>query len=980
MSHGAPRAGVSDRAPDWVAHGTPEPLRGELLRALGPAGAATRALDLVRYASDASPYRTIPRAVAIPRDLADVRAVLSLARASGIPIVFRAGGTSLNGQAQGEGILIDVRRHFQRARVEQQGARVRAQPGVILGHLNRMLARHGRRVGPDPASTEIACVGGVVANNSGGMRCGVHADSYSTVSALTFVLANGAVIDTAAEGAEEAFAAAAPELATGLAQIRRELLADAELCRRIAHKFEIKNTTGYRLCAFLDAEQPLEIFRRLLIGSEGTLAFVAEAVFETIPLRPHTALSLIHFEDIDAAARVVPELVAAGASATELMVAPTLIAAAWNMPGTPEAWKQLPPESAALLVEFRADSPQELDGPEAQALLILAADGVLEPPRFTREREQIEMLWHVREGMQGLLAAMRAPGVQLIIEDVCVPPARVAEAAKDLQALLGKHGFLPGVAGHASAGNLHFLLTPNFGEPADLERYDAFMHELVDLIVDTYDGSLKAEHGTGVNMAPYVEREWGAKATEMMWRIKGLADPDGILAPGVLLNREPGAHLHNLKSTPEIDALATQCIECGFCEPVCPSRDLTTTPRQRIALRREMARQPEGSPVLLSLREQYEYDALQTCAADGTCRLACPVGIDTGALMKELRGAGHSARAERLALAAARRWGAVESSARAALRAGAGGADGLLRTLTAIGRGVLGEELIPAWSSAMPAPAPAPSSLPRGAGPERAAAVYFPACINRIFGNPRTRAAQPTLAEAMLALSERAGAPLWIPHDVSGHCCSTPWSSKGYGGGRRLMARRMAEAALRWTRDGELALLTDASSCAQALAGEDLGAALDDELRERLRAVRVIDPIEWLHERVLGSLELPQRLRAVALHRPCAAVQEGLDGRLREIAGALAEEVVEPLVPGCCGMAGDRGLLHPELPAAALGATAAELSGRDLDACVSCNRTCELALEGVTGRPYESIVMTLERLTRTVAAADGGVRPLAGRL
>ena len=284
--------GLSDRAPDWVAHGTPEPLRGELRRALGPSGAATRALDLVRYASDASPYRTIPRAVAIPRDLADVRAVLALARRQRTPIVFRAGGTSLNGQAQGDGILMDVRRHFQDARVEQQGARVRAQPGVLLGRLNRMLVRHGRRVGPDPASTDIACVGGVVANNSGGMRCGVHADSYSTVSAITFVLADGTVIDTAAPGAGEAFAAAAPELAAGLEQIRDELRADDELRARVVHKFEIKNTTGYRLCAFLDADEPLEIFRRLLIGSEGTLAFLAEAVFETIPLRaPHDAVA-----------------------------------------------------------------------------------------------------------------------------------------------------------------------------------------------------------------------------------------------------------------------------------------------------------------------------------------------------------------------------------------------------------------------------------------------------------------------------------------------------------------------------------------------------------------------------------------------------------------------------------------------------------------------------------------------------------------
>ena len=514
--------------------------------------------------------------------------------------MFRAGGTSLSGQSQTDGILVDVRRHWQRIGIEQDGRAARVQPGAVLGHVNRRLVRHGRRLGPDPASTDIACIGGVIANNSGGMRCGVHADSYRTLRSLTFVLANGAVIDTAAPDAEERFAAAAPELASGLAGLRDELRADPQLCERIERKFQIKNTTGYRLCAFLDADSPLEIFRRLLVGSEGTLAFVAEAVFETVALGRHTATGLWLFEDIDAAVDAVPELVAAGATATELMVAPTLIAAAWNMPGTPERWKSLEPHNAALLVELRGERAEELDDPERAAEALLSARSPLDATSFTREREHTEMLWHVREGMQGLLAAIRAPGVTMIIEDICVPPARVGEAAKDLQRLLGAHGFLPGVAGHASAGNLHFLLTPNFGEQADLDRYEAFMHDLVEMVVGEYDGSLKAEHGTGINMAPYVEREWGAPATEMMWRVKRLADPDGILAPGVVLTREAGAHLRNLKSAPVIEDVATQCIECGFCEPVCPSRDLTTTPRQRIALRREMARQEPGSPVLLS--------------------------------------------------------------------------------------------------------------------------------------------------------------------------------------------------------------------------------------------------------------------------------------------------------------------------------------------------------------------------------------------
>ncbi|HEY8626499.1 MAG TPA: FAD-binding oxidoreductase [Solirubrobacteraceae bacterium] len=524
--------GAVDRAPDWVAGGTPEPLRSRLVAALGSEQVLTRAIELVKYASDASAYRLIPKAVVTPRNVEDLVTLLRLARELGTPLVFRAGGTSLNGQAQTDSILVDVRHHWHRVRIEDGGARARVEPGVVLGQVNRMLARRGRRLGPDPASTNIACVGGVIANNSGGMRCGIVADSYRTVRAMKLVLASGAVIDTAADGAEKRFAELAPELAEGLADIRDELRADAELAARVAAKFEIKNTTGYRLCAFLDADTPLEMFRRLVVGSEGTLAFLAEAVFETVPLGRHTSLALVSFEDVDAAADAVPALVKAGATATELMVAPTLIAAAWNMPGTPEAWKELPPTSAALLVEFRAERPEALDQPEREALAILDGRPMISPPAFTREPEEIEMLWRVREGMQGLLAAMRPPGATLLIEDICVPPARIAEGVKDVQALLGKHGFLPGVAGHASAGNLHFTLMPNFGEQADLERYDAFMHELVELIVEKYDGSLKAEHGTGINMAPFVEREWGTKATELMWRVKRLADPDGSSARG----------------------------------------------------------------------------------------------------------------------------------------------------------------------------------------------------------------------------------------------------------------------------------------------------------------------------------------------------------------------------------------------------------------------------------------------------------------
>ncbi len=942
-----------DRAPESLAGGAAQPLRGELESLLGADRVLGRASDIVRYASDASPYRLLPRAVVMAHDADDVAKTLAYGRANGIPVVFRAGGTSLNGQGQSDGILVDVRRHFGGIAVEEDGALARVKPGIVLGHANKVLASYGRKLGPDPASTDIATVGGVIANNSGGMRCGTTRDSYSTVRSLTFVLPSGTTIDSAALGAAERFAAAEPELAAGLATIRDEVRAGAELSERIRRKFAIKNTTGYRLCAFLDAEEPLEIFRRLLVGSEGTLAFVAEAVFETVPRPAHTTTAWIHFPGIDAAIAPVRDLVASGATAVELMVAPALIVAAYNMVGAPEEWKELPPESAVLLVEFGVGSDAELDPYVARAGEILAAHETIRPIDFTRDAEQIELAWRVREGLHGLVGRVRAPGTALIVEDVCVPPERIAEGARDLQALLGEHGFLPGVAGHASAGNLHFMLTPDFAKQEDLERYESFMAKLVELIVGKYDGSLKAEHGTGINMAPYVEREWGEKATELMWRVKQLADPDGVLAPGVVLNRDPDAHLRNLKTTPEIAQEAAPCVECGFCEPVCPSHNLTTTPRQRIVLRREIARQPEGSPLRRVLEEEYSYDGLDTCAADGSCRLACPLGIDTGALVKELREEKHSPRAEALALSGAKRWGAVEKASRAGLRLG-----GPLAR-----RSKRGAALPSAASGKLPA------TQRTGA-----TAVYIPSCTNRIFGNFAADGPKRTvgldssshrrgLAETLVEVSARAGSPVWVPAEVAGSCCGLPWSSKGFGDAHRHKANEMVERLWRWSGEGELPIVIDAASCTHAVAEPGEG-VLDEENAQRLAGLTILDSVAWAHDRLLPQLQIARKVGSATVHPTCATRQMGLSPHLRSLADALAEDVYVAPSATCCGFAGDRGFSHPELTAAATADQAAELSGRDFDAHLSSNRTCEIGLARATGESYESFVFLLEELTR----------------
>jgi D-lactate dehydrogenase len=497
------------------------------------------------------------------------------------------------------------------------------------------------------------------------------------------------------------------------------------------------------------------------------------------------------------------------------------------------------------------------------------------------------------------------------------------------------------------------------------------MNGLVELIVDRYDGSLKAEHGTGINMAPYVEREWGKKATELMWRVKKLADPDGVLSPGVVLNRDAGAHLRNLKTTPPIEESATTCVECGFCEPVCPSRNLTTTPRQRIVLRREMARQPAGSPVQRALLEEYEYDGLETCAADGSCLLACPVGIDTGKLVKELRTKRHTGRAEGLALRAASHWDVVEGASRAGLRLGGP----LLRQTKR------GHEL----------PRPAEAKLPPTLH-EGAAAVYLPSCTNRIFGvspdgpktgpsaengpktgrspdGPKTPAGRGqsarrrSVTEALVEVSRRAGLPVWIPEDVAGSCCGLPWSSKGLGEAHRRKANEMVEKLWAWSGEGALPVVIDAASCTQAIAEPGDG-VLDEANAERLSQLEVLDSVAWAHDRLLPWLEVSHRVGSVAVHPTCATRHMGLAGPLRAIAAELADDVYVPPSATCCGFAGDRGISHPELTAAATAEEAAELEGKEFAAHLCNNRTCEIGLTRATGAPYESFLILLEELTR----------------
>jgi D-lactate dehydrogenase len=938
-------------------------LKDSLAAILGPDRVLDRPVDLIAFAADASFYRLVPQAVAFAGGVEDVQALFRLSHERRVPMTFRAAGTSLSGQSISDGILVEVARHWRGIQVLEGGAKVKVQPGVIGAHVNHALRAFRAKMGPDPASINTCTVGGILSNNSSGMCCGVSQNAYHTLESLTFVLPSGTVIDTAAPDADERFRAAEPGLAEGLLGLKADLLANRTLAERIRAKYRTKNTTGYSLNAFLDFDRPVDIFRNLLVGSEGTLAFIAEAVLNTVPDLPVKVTGFLIFPDLHAACAAIVPLRDAGAAALELLDRASLRSVE-NQPGIPPGIKALPEGAAALLVEFQGRDESVRSELERTALATTAGLRLLEPARFTHDPVEQALFWKIRSGTFPSVGAVRQRGTTVLIEDVAFPIESLADAAVDLTRLFAKHGYDEAIIfGHAKDGNLHFVITQSFNDQAAVDRYARFIDDVVELVVKKYDGALKAEHGTGRNMAPFVETEWGAEAKAVMERLKDLVDPLRLLNPGVILNADPKCHLADLKPMPGVEEEVDKCIECGYCEPKCPSRELTLTPRQRIVVRREMARlegSRENPALLASLREAFPYMALDTCAVDGLCATACPVSIDTGQLTKRFRRADHSRRAQKIALSVARNFATVEPVMRLALRSGhlvqsifgPGVMPFITRRLKSLG-------LSHQWSPEMPKAAKAP--LPR-TSPAGAQAIYFPACISRMMGHLPGEPSELSLVEALVKVSARAGVPVHIPHDVEGTCCGVPFSSKGFDLAHRFTVNRAIEKFWEWSQEGRLPVVMDTSPCTYGML--TCRSYLSPENQGRFDRLKIIDSTAFAHDVLLPRLKVTRKAGPVVLHPVCSVTKMNLLPKLEGVAQACAEQVVVPRNAGCCGFAGDRGFMHPELTASATKHEAREVKAGSFDGYYASSRTCEVGMARSTGEAYRSFLYLLESATR----------------
>lgn len=934
-------------------------MKEQLEKILAPGRVRTRYIDLVSFASDAGFYYLLPKAVVQPINEREIISLFKFSSSEKLPLVFRTGGTSLSGQSITDGILVDLSQYWNRIAVEDEGAAVRVQPGITGAMVNAHLRRYKKKIGPDPSSISAAMMGGILSNNSSGMCCGVALNSYHTLKHIRFVLPDGGTYDTSVAHDYARFAVECSSLAGTLTDIRRQIIDNRELYNKIRVKYKTKTTIGYSLNAFVDYEHPLDVFAHLLIGAEGTLAFISEAVLHTVPDYPYKSTALLYFPGIYAACQAIVPLTNAGAMMVELMDRASLRAVE-NLAGMPAIVKTLHADAAALLVEFQENSPEALADRVRQFLSSSGELSLINAPEFTVDPKEQDFLWKVRKGLFPAVGAVRKSGTTVILEDIAFPVHLLGDAITDLQGLFQRYGYDNAIIfGHAKDGNIHFVITQSFNSESEILRYDAFMKEVISLVVEKYDGTLKAEHGTGRNMAPFVETEWGGEAYDILRKIKLAVDPQRLLNPGVIINDDKDAHIKFLKGLPTVEEEVDRCIECGYCEHKCPSRDITTTPRRRIVIRRilkNLEQQGDMKNYRLLL-DQYQYDGIETCAVDGLCATACPVDIDTGDLTKRLRRENHSVFQNRVALWIAKNFGVAVTLARAGIRVGVT-LNSIFgpRTMVRLTRGIKRlVSALPLWSEQLSYP-PRLSAIvtdlrEKPAG-ERKTIVYFPACISRMMGTYPGQ--DKNLLETFMSVCRKAGIDAVTPDDINSSCCGQIFSSKGFKDAHQFTANRIMDRLWKASAEGLYPVVTDVTSCAFTL--QKMRPALSDENRKRFDRLKIMDSVDFLHDMVIPSASIAVLAKDVVLHPVCSLQKMKTEDKFLAVARRFTSKVTVPRHAGCCGMAGDRGFLFPELTQAATLPESTEVRERPYDGYYSSTRTCEIAMFEAVKANYTSIL------------------------
>lgn len=901
-------------------------------------------LHCLAWGTDAGFYRRLPKIVVRSKDEAEVARLLRLADKYGLPVTFRAAGTSLSGQAITDSILIVAGKNWERYEVSADAATITLQPGIIGERVNEILKPYGKIFTPDPASKKSAMVGGIVMNNASGMNCGTHANSDRVLKSVRIVFADGTILDTGDKRSCDTFRRSHPDFIRKIEELRDRVAADKELTDRIKYKYAIKNVTGLNIYPFVLYTDPFKIITHLMVGSEGTLGFASEFKMATGHLYKHSASAMLYFSDMREACEAVVAMKNGPVHSAELLDKKSLSSVNDT---TGEGL-------TAVLTETKADSKEELERNIAAINEILKPFKLYVPAKFTDNPAEYSKYWAIRSGIFPSVGGTRKLGTTVIIEDVAFHIEDLPDATVDLANMLVEHGYDDScIYGHALEGNYHFIIAQAFDDEAEVRKYQGLMEAVERLVVGKYDGSLKAEHGTGRNMAPFVKKEWGEKAYEIMCEVKRLFDPKNLLNPGVIFNDDPECYIKHFKPMPLTNDHVNKCIECGFCEVNCLTCGFTLSSRQRIVVQRELSRlraTGEDPDRLKRLERQFVYYGNETCAGDGLCSTSCPMKINVGEMIHDLR-------AERLPKGsmgykigdyAADNLYRVEKMLRPVLTA-AGAVQTVIgnSATRSIGK-VMHKAGLPLWTPSLPG-AHYSGKHTLKCGPKKV--VYFPSCINQTMGTAKTDPVKVDLVDKMVELLQKAGWEVVFPKGMRNLCCGTIWESKGMPDIADRKTAELEEALLKASNGGQYPVMCDQSPCLH-------------RMKEKMTRVKVYEAAEFIHDFVADSLEFMPIDEPVALHITCSTRKMGIADKIVALAKRCSTRVVVPEEVGCCGFAGDKGFTHPEVNKWALRKLRPQLEVAGVRRGFSNSRTCEIGLYTNTGVPYQSIVYLVDECTK----------------
>nr|WP_321255724.1 FAD-binding and (Fe-S)-binding domain-containing protein [uncultured Pseudodesulfovibrio sp.] len=914
----------------------------------------TEELLVKAYSVDGSPFEPIAKAVVDVTTPEELEALLRYSHAHKVSLTFRGAGTGVSGQTIAEEVTVRlVGPHWKRLEILDDGERVRAGCCVVGGDINAALVPYKRLMTSDPSSVNSAFIGGMAATNAAGLSCTIDKNLYHMMTGLHFTLVDGTTVNTEDKASVAAFRKSHAKMLQDLLDIRERILNDEVMDEKVRRKFSIRNTAGYSLNAFTDYEDPVELLQHLIIGSEGTLAFIHSITIRTGVLKPLRATALVGFTSLDEAIQGVLRLEkTCDMYAVEFLNCVSLNAL-MQLPEFPNSLQGLGDDGCALLLETRGEDAEKLKTNVDLVLEALSGVDVAVQPEFVMDHEVCESLWNIRRALFPILAGTRAPDEYAYSEDYCVPIQNLPQACSSFVEILAKHGFTEsGVHGHALHGNIHFSIPLRLNVEKDLIRMGELIAEVGDVVL-SLGGALKAEHGTGRAVAPFVRLEWGDDLYKVMQDLKHVIDPENLLNPKVILNDDPRCHLTNLKYAGPVDKIVDTCVDCGFCEYVCPSKEVGLSSRQRIYILRAIACLRASGDLTKAEAWQKLFDkkGRDLCATDGLCSMRCPLGLDIAGYMKKLRNEALTETEISRADKVANHFKLVESTASSMLHV-ASAAHKLmghtLATKTApIVKGITGmtvpdlREIKLTGGSSIP-------TLRKTHGENKV--VYFPSCAVRTMGyaDDGVHKNEP-LIDVTLRLLERAGFTVIIPDKTKGLCCGKAFETKGMFEQADRKSDELGKVLLRETGNGSIPVLCDTSPCL---------ARMRKTLDERLD---LYEPAEFVLKFLADKLCFTKKTRSVALHPTCSTREMGLVEALRQVAEKCVTEVVIPEEIHCCGFSGDKGFTHPELNASAL--RTLKESTRGCSEGYSTSRTCEIGLTLHGGKTYRNILYLIDECT-----------------